>query len=146
MQNYYNLLYREEEREMLPLCVHEGIGVTPWSPLARGRLAKPWSEEKRTLREQTDNKAYRDLFSDTEDMDKPVVDRLVEVARQRGVPPGQIALAWQLKNPAIAAPLIGATKPEHLEDAIASLSITLSEEEIRLLEEPYRPHFQRPKL
>jgi aryl-alcohol dehydrogenase-like predicted oxidoreductase len=146
MQNYYNLLYREEEREMLPLCRHEGIGVTPWSPLARGKLTRPWTTETKSLREQTDTKVQQDLFAGTEAIDKPVVDRLIEVAGKRGVPPGQVALAWQFHNPAVTAPLIGATKPQHLEDATAALSISLSEEEIRLLEEPYQPHFHTPRF
>jgi aryl-alcohol dehydrogenase-like predicted oxidoreductase len=139
MQNYYNLLYREEEREMLRLCSAEGIGVTPWSPLARGRLARPWSEEPLTDRAKTDNFA-RTLYTKTAAMDKPVVDRVNEVAGQRGVPPSHIALAWLLHKPVVTSPIIGATKPHHLEDAVAALSVKLSDAEIARLEELYQPH------
>ncbi len=139
MQNYYNLLYREDEREMLGLCRSEGIGVTPWSPLARGRLARAWSEEPPTERAKTDAFA-RTLYQKTTQLDKPVVDRLNELAKGRGVPPSQLALAWLFRNPVVCSPIVGATKPQHLEDAIQSLAITLSDEEVRLLEEPYQPH------
>ena len=139
MQNYYNLLYREEEREMLRLCLSEGVGVTPWSPLARGRLARPWAEEPPTERARTDNFA-KTLFSKTGDLDKPVIDRVNELARKRGVPPAQIALAWLFHKPVVTSPIIGATKPHQLEDAIGALSLKLSEEEIGWLEEPYQAH------
>jgi aryl-alcohol dehydrogenase-like predicted oxidoreductase len=139
MQNYYNLLYREEEREMLPLCLSEGLGVTPWSPLARGRLARPWSEDPPTERARNDGFA-RTLFTKTVDIDKPLIDRLNEVARQRQLPPSQIALAWLLRKPAVTSPIVGATKPHHLEDAVAALSVSLSDQEIRRLEELYQPH------
>jgi aryl-alcohol dehydrogenase-like predicted oxidoreductase len=139
MQNYYNLLYREEEREMLRLCLSEGVGVTPWSPLARGRLARPWSEEEQTERAKNDNFA-RTLYSKTVDIDKPVVDRLNELAGRRQLPPSHIALAWMLHKPVVTSPIIGATKPHHLEDAIAALSVKLSDEEVRQLEELYQPH------
>jgi len=139
MQNYYNLLYREEEREMLRLCLSEGVGVTPWSPLARGRLARPWSEEPKTDRAKNDNFA-KTLFTKTVDIDKPVIDRLNEVARARELPPSQIALAWLLHKPAITSPIVGATKPHHLEDAVAALSVSLSDEEIGRLEELYQLH------
>jgi len=139
MQNYYNLLYREEEREMLGLCVSEGVGVTPWSPLARGRLARPWSEEPQTERAKSDGFASK-LFAKTVDIDKPVIGRLNEVARDRGLPPSQIALAWVLHNPAITSPIAGATKPHHLEDAVAALSVRLSDKEIGRLEELYQTH------
>lgn len=139
MQNYYNLLYREEEREMLRLCAAEGIGVTPWSPLARGRLARPWSEQPATERAKNDQFAQR-LYSKTVDLDKPLIDRVNELAKKRGVPPSQIALAWQFHKPVVTAPIIGATKPHHLDDAVAALSIKLSEEEIKFLEELYQPH------
>ncbi|HEV2452932.1 MAG TPA: aldo/keto reductase, partial [Verrucomicrobiae bacterium] len=109
MQNYYNLLYREEEREMLRLCAAEGIGVTPWSPLARGRLARPWSEQPATERAKNDQFAQR-LYSKTVDLDKPLIDRVNELAKKRGVPPSQIALAWQFHKPVVTAPIIGATK------------------------------------
>jgi len=139
MQNYYNLLYREDEREMLRLCASEGVGVTPWSPLARGKLARPWSDEPTTERAKTDVFG-KTLFVKTVDLDKPIVDRTNDIARARGVPPAQIAMAWVLSKPAIASPIVGATKPQHLEDAIAAASITLSDEEIARLEELYQPH------
>ena len=139
MQNYYNLLYREEEREMLRLCLSEGIGVTPWSPLARGRLARPWSDDPQTGRARSDNFA-KALFDKTADLDKPIIDRVNELARKRGVPPSQIALAWLLHKPVVTYPILGATKSHHLEDAIAALSVKLSDEEMGWLEEPYQPH------
>ena len=139
MQNYYNLLYREEEREMLPLCLSEGIGVTPWSPLARGRLARPWQDEPETERAKTDAFAQR-LYPKSANLDKPVVDRLIEVAKARGDSPAQVALAWMLHKQGITSPIVGATKPNHLEDAIRALSIKLSDEEIARLEELYQPH------
>ena len=139
MQNYYNLLYREEERGMLPLCVSEGVGATPWSPLARGRLARPWSEEPPTARAKSDNFA-KTLFGKTVDMDKPIIDRVNEIARQRELPPSQIALAWLLHKPAVTSPIVGATKPHHLEDAVAALSVKLSDAEISRLQELYQPH------
>jgi aryl-alcohol dehydrogenase-like predicted oxidoreductase len=138
MQNYYNLLYREEEREMLPLCQSEGIGVIPWSPLARGRLARPWQAEK-TKRFETDLFG-KTLYSQTEAADRKVIDRLSEVAERRGVPRAQLALAWVLSKSAITAPIVGATKPHHLADAVAALSVRLTPEEIASLEEPYTPH------
>jgi aryl-alcohol dehydrogenase-like predicted oxidoreductase len=139
MQNHYNLLYREEEREMIPQCIDQGVGVLPWSPLARGWLAGTRSRdgERRTTRAETD--AYADeLYGRPEDFD--VIERLVDVAHQRGVPPVQIALAWLLQKPGVTAPIVGATKLQHLEDAIAAAELTLSSEEIAQLEEPYRPH------
>jgi aryl-alcohol dehydrogenase-like predicted oxidoreductase len=139
MQNYYNLLYREEEREMLRLCLSEGVGVTPWSPLARGRLARPWTEEPQTERAKTDSFAKK-LYTKTVDMDKPVIDRVNEFAHERALPPSQVALAWLLHKPAITSPIVGATKPHHLEDAVAALSVRLSDEEIARLEELYQPH------
>ena len=139
MQNYYNLLYREEAREMLPLCASEGVGVTPWSPLARGRLARPWSDEPPTTRAKTD--AYgTSLFVKTADIDKPVVDLVNDIAKARGVPPAQVAMAWVLRQPAIASPIVGATKPHHLEDAVAALSLALSDDELSRLDTLYRPH------
>jgi aryl-alcohol dehydrogenase-like predicted oxidoreductase len=138
MQNHYNLLYREEEREMIPLCQSEGIGVIPWSPLARGRLTRPWQSE-RTKRYETD-RFGKSMYSRTEEVDRRVVDRLGEVAEQRGVPRAQLALAWILGNPAITAPIIGATKLHHLQDAAMALSLRLTPEEITCLEEPYTPH------
>ncbi|MGD0730160.1 MAG: aldo/keto reductase [Terracidiphilus sp.] len=138
MQNHYNLLYREEEREMIGLCLAEGIGVIPWSPLARGRLARAWQSES-TKRFETD-KFGTTMYSKTEEEDRKVVDRLGEIAEKRGVPRAQIALAWLLGKPAVTAPIVGASKPHHLEDAVAALSLRLSPEEIASLEEPYTPH------
>jgi aryl-alcohol dehydrogenase-like predicted oxidoreductase len=138
MQNHYNLLYREEEREMIPLCESEGIGVIPWSPLARGRLARPWQAEK-TKRLETDQFG-KSMYSQTEAADKLVVDRLAKLAKQRGVPQAQIALAWLLGKPAVTAPIVGATKPHHLPDAVAALSVRLTPQEIASIEEPYAPH------
>lgn len=139
MQNYYNLIYREEEREMLRLCASEGIGVTPWSPLARGRLARPWTEQPQTERHRTD-KFAENLYSKSVDVDRPVIERVIEMAGKRGVPPAQIALAWLLHKPVVASPIVGATKPHHLDDAIAALSLELSSDEIGHLEALYRPH------
>jgi aryl-alcohol dehydrogenase (NADP+) len=135
MQDYYNLAYREEEREMLPLCCDEGVGVIPWSPLARGRLARPWDET--TARSETD--AFgQSLY--TEAADRAVVERVAEVASERGVPMAQIATAWMLSKPVVTAPIIGATKPHHISDAVAATELTLSDDEIARLEEPYQPH------
>jgi aryl-alcohol dehydrogenase-like predicted oxidoreductase len=145
IQNLYNLLNREEEREMLPLCLSEGVRAIPWSPLARGRLTRPWSDEPTTERAKTDAFA-RALFERTAAIDKPVIDRLTEVAQERELPASQIALAWMLRNPAIAAPIVGATKIRHLDDAVAALSIELSSGEIDRLEEPYQPHPLPPQL
>jgi aryl-alcohol dehydrogenase-like predicted oxidoreductase len=138
MQNHYNLLYREEEREMMGLCAAEGIGVLPWSPLARGRLARPWKSET-TSRSETDRFAVA-MYSKTEDADKAVVDRLQEIAGKRGVPQAQLALAWMLSKPVVTSPIIGASKPGHLEDAVAALQVKLTPEEIKALEKPYIPH------
>ena len=137
MQNYVNLLYREEEREMLPLCQSEGIGVIPWSPLARGRLTRDW--DTASARAETDVFG-RGLYAATEAADRKIVERVAEIAAARGVPRAQIALAWVLQKQAITAPIIGATKPHHLDDAVAALSIELSTEEIGKLEELYVPH------
>jgi len=139
MQPYYNLLYREEEREMLPLCLGEGIGVIPWSPLARGRLTRPWEEQKNTLRAQTD--AFgKILYEKTEEADKKVIDVVTEIVKDKGVSHAQISLAWLLSKPVVTAPIIGATKLNHLEEAIAAESLKLSDEEIQKLEAPYLPH------
>jgi aryl-alcohol dehydrogenase-like predicted oxidoreductase len=137
MQNHYNLLYREEEREMIPYCESEGIGVIPWSPLARGRLARPWESE--TKRSETDQFGKK-MYSHTEEADRQVVERLGKVAEQRAVPLAQVALAWMLSKPVITAPIVGATKPNHLQDAVAALALRLTPEEIASLEEPYTPH------
>jgi 1-deoxyxylulose-5-phosphate synthase len=138
MQNHYNLLYREEEREMLPLCHAEGIGVIPWSPLARGRLTRPWQTES-TKRSETDQFS-KSLYGPTEEADRRVVDRLGEIAEKRGVPRAQVALAWMLGKPVVTSPIVGATKPNHLQDAAAALSLRLTPDEIAALEEPYTPH------
>ena len=137
MQNLVNLLYREEEREMLPLCAAEGIGVIPWSPQARGKLSRDWNYA--SIRTETDE-AMKRLFSKTEEADRKVADRVAEVAAARGVPRAQIALAWLLSKPEITAPIVGATKLAHLDDAVASVSVRLSADEITALEEPYVPH------
>ena len=138
MQNHYNLLYREEEREMMGLCKDQGIAVIPWSPLARGRLTRAWQSET-TKRSGTD-RFGNTMYSRTEEDDKKVVDRLGEIADKRGIPRAQVALAWLLSKPEVTAPIVGATKPHHLQDAVASLSLKLSPEEIAALEEPYTPH------
>ena len=137
MQNHYNLLYREEEREMMGLCQAEGIGVIPWSPLARGRLARPWGEI--TKRGEMDA-ILKKLYTPTEDADHKVIDRLSRMAEQRGIARAQLALAWVLSKPGITAPIVGATKPHHLDDAVAALKVQLTPEEIAALEEPYVPH------
>jgi 1-deoxyxylulose-5-phosphate synthase len=138
MQNHYNLLYREEEREMIPLCVEDGVGVIPWSPLARGWLTgtRTREGERRTVRAETDS--FGDTLYVAEDFD--VVDRVNEVAGERGVPSAQIALAWLLHKPGVTAPIVGATKLEHLEDALAAAELTLDAETVARLEEPYVPH------
>ena len=138
MQNHYNLLYREEEREMIPLCEAEHIGVIPWSPLARGRLARPWQSEA-TKRLKTD-RFGKTLYAQTEDADRKVVEVLGKVAQARGVPQAQVALAWMLSKPMISSPIVGATKPNHLVDAAAAVSLHLTAEEIDALEKPYVPH------
>ena len=139
MQNHYNLVYREEEREMIPQCLDQGVGVLPWSPLARGLLAgnRTREGERRTVRAETD--AFGDsLYKPETDFD--VVDRVVEVAGARGTPPAQVALAWLLHKPGVTAPIVGATKAQHVEDAIAAEALELGDDEIARLEEPYVPH------
>jgi aryl-alcohol dehydrogenase (NADP+) len=139
MQNHYNLIYREEEREMIPLCLSEGVGVIPWSPLARGFLAgnRARSGGGETIRSKTDGFAAEMYYQDA---DFAVADRVAKVAQQRGVSAAQIALAWMLHKPGVTAPIIGATKRYQLEEALAALDIQLSADEIKLLEEPYVPH------
>ena len=139
MQNHYNLIYREEEREMIPQCLDLGVGVLPWSPLARGLLAgtRTSASEPRTTRSGTDpflDSLYRP------DLDLPVLERVGEAAAERGVPAAQVALAWLLHKPGVTAPIVGATKLDHVEDALAAASLALSAEEITRLEEPYVPH------
>ena len=137
MQNHYNLINREEEREMLPLCSDQGIGVIPWSPLARGRLTRDW--DAKTNRIETDEFG-KTLYTSSVDCDRQVVGRVAEIASQRGVSKAQVALAWLLSKPVITAPIVGASKPNHLEDAVAAVGLKLTDEEIRRLEEPYVPH------
>lgn len=137
MQNHLNLLYREEEREMLPLCREDGIGVIPWSPLAKGLLTRDWNEQ--TARSSNDQVA-KAFYSKTADADRKVVERVAEVAANRGIPRAQVALAWVLQKEPVTAPIVGATKPHHLEDAVAALSVKLDENEIASLEEAYVPH------
>lgn len=137
MQNYVNLLYREEEREMLPLCAAEGIGVIPWSPLARGRLTRDWEET--SSRSETDEFGKM-LYSRTDEADRLVALRVKEIAEERGVPRAQIALAWVLQKQPVTAPIIGATKMQHLEDAAEAVELQLSAVEIQRLEESYVPH------
>ena len=136
MQNHYNLLNREEEREMLPLCADQGVGVIPWSPLARGHLTRPWAST--TDRTATDDFG-RTLYG-TVDCDAEIVERVAQVASDRGVPMATIALAWVLRHPQVTAPIIGATKPHHIPDAVAALDIELSDDEVTLLTEAYTPH------
>jgi aryl-alcohol dehydrogenase-like predicted oxidoreductase len=138
MQNYYNLVYREEEREMIPLCLDQGVGLIPWSPLARGLLAgsKDRGGQRHTVRAGSDR--FGETLYDEDDFD--VVDVVRAVAGQRGLPAAQVALAWLLAKPAVSAPIVGATKLAHLDDAIAALEVALSEEEVAQLEAPYRPH------
>jgi aryl-alcohol dehydrogenase-like predicted oxidoreductase len=133
MQNHYNLIYREEEREMLPLCLDLGVGVIPWSPLARGRLTRDWT----TSTDRSVRDARRGLYDEE---DQLVADQVRVVAEARGIPRAQVALAWVLKHPAVDAPIIGASKPLHIEDAVAALDVELSEDEVDLLEKHYIPH------
>lgn len=137
MQNHYNLLNREEEREMMPFCIDQGIGVIPWSPLARGKLTRDWSEGSR--REETDE-VLQSLYKRTEESDKAIVDAVGEIAAARGVPRARVALAWVASKPWVTAPIVGATKQHQLDDAVAALEIELSDDEIDKLEEPYVPH------
>jgi aryl-alcohol dehydrogenase (NADP+) len=134
MQDHYNLLNREEEREMLPLCADQGIGVIPWSPLARGRLTRDWDET--TARSETDAFGKR-LYTEG---DRAIVDRVAEIAGGRGISRAQVALAWLLSKPVVTAPIVGVTKDHHLDDAVAAVDVELTEEEIARLEEPYAPH------
>jgi aryl-alcohol dehydrogenase-like predicted oxidoreductase len=137
MQNHYNLIYREEEREMMPLCLSEKIGVIPYSPLASGRLTRDWSET--THRSETDM-VQKSKYDATADADQVIVERVAEIAAKRAIPRVQVALAWLLQKQPVTAPIVGATKISHLEDAAAALSVNLTLEEIASLEEPYVPH------
>jgi aryl-alcohol dehydrogenase-like predicted oxidoreductase len=136
MQDHYNLLHREEEREMLPLCADQGVAVLPWSPLARGRLTRDWDDV--TTRSQSDE--FGRTLYDTADSDREVAARVAAVAEAHGVPRAQVALAWLLSKPVVTAPIVGATKLEHLDDAGAAVDLELSPEEVATLEEPYVPH------
>jgi 1-deoxyxylulose-5-phosphate synthase len=135
MQDHYNLLNREEEREMHPLCADQGIGVIPWSPLARGKLTRDWDAS--TDRSGTDEFGKR-LYDEASD--RAIVERVAEVAAQRGVPRAQVALAWVLSKPVVTAPIVGITKDAHLDDAVAAVDLQLTDEEVARLEEPYTPH------
>jgi aryl-alcohol dehydrogenase-like predicted oxidoreductase len=137
MQNHYNLLYREEEREMIPLCVDQKVSCTPYSPLASGRLARDWSISSK--RSETDG-AYKAKYLGNAEIDRPVAERAAEIARKRNISMSQVALAWLLSKPYVAAPIIGGTKLEYVEDAVKSLDAHLSADEIKFLEEPYQPH------
>jgi aryl-alcohol dehydrogenase-like predicted oxidoreductase len=134
MQNHYNLLYREEEREMLPLCADLGVGVIPWSPLARGRLTRPWDAS--TARSDTDEFG-KTLYQPDDEL---IVDAVAKVAEGRGISRAQVALAWLSRHPTVDAPIVGATKPEHLADAVASVDVELTDDEVAMLEAPYTPH------
>lgn len=136
MQNHLNLLYREEEREMMGLCREEGIGVIPWSPLARGRLTRDWDDQ--TERSQTDEFG-KTLYGHL-DSDRAIVEAVAQLAKERNLPKAQVALAWLLQKPGVTAPIVGASKPGHLEDAVAALDVQLTAEEIQRLETPYVPH------
>jgi len=136
MQDHYNLINREEEREMYPLCADQGVGALPWSPLARGRLTREWGTE--TTRSETDEFG-KTLYS-TEGSDRAVADAVAEIATERGIPRAQVALAWVSANPVVSAPIVGASKPHHLTDAVASLDVQLTADEMARLEAPYEPH------
>jgi aryl-alcohol dehydrogenase-like predicted oxidoreductase len=137
MQNYLNLLYREEEREMIPLCQDQGVGLMPWSPLARGRLTRPKGQETARTLSDVSGKSF---YAGTEVEDGRVIDVVEQIASERGLPMAQVALAWVLRQRAVSAPIIGASKPGHLDDAIAALGVQLSDEEVARLEAPYVPH------
>src|SRR5262249_39575956 len=140
MQNHYNLIYREEEREMIPQCVDQGVAVMPWSPLARGRLAGNRTRDDKpvTVRAETDPFA-ESLYPDPA-TDQPIVDRVAELAAERGVPSAQVALAWVFHKPGVTSPIVGATRDGHVEDAVAAEQLELTGDEIARLEEPYVPH------
>jgi aryl-alcohol dehydrogenase-like predicted oxidoreductase len=137
MQDQYNLLMREEEREMLPFCLDQGIGVLPWSPLARGRLTRDWDA---TTRRSESDRFGRTLYGQAVESDRKIVDAVAAVAGERGVSRAQVALAWVLQQPAVTAPIVGVTRPEHLSDAVAAVDLRLDGDELRRLEEHYVPH------
>lgn len=137
MQDHLNLLHREEEREMLPLCIDQGIAVVPWSPLARGRLTRDWDD----ISERSKTDAFGStLYTQAVDADRKIVEEVARIAKARGVPRAQVALAWVAQKRGVTAPIIGASKPQHLTDAVAALSLRLTEDEIKALEAPYVPH------
>jgi aryl-alcohol dehydrogenase-like predicted oxidoreductase len=137
MQNHYNLLNREEEREMLPLCEDQGIGVIPWSPLARGKLTRDWDA---TSDRQQSDEVLKSLYRSAAEADRAVVEAVADIADKRGVPRAQVAMAWVASKPYVTAPIIGATKPHHLDDAVAALDLELTDDEVEQLEAPYVPH------
>jgi aryl-alcohol dehydrogenase-like predicted oxidoreductase len=137
MQNHYNLIYREEEREMIPLCQDRKVALTPWSPLAGGRLTHPWGTQ--TARVKVDE-VSKWVWDGTNALDKLVVDNVQRMAEAKGLPMGQLALAWMLSKPWITAPIVGTTSIKHVQDAVAALDIQLSPEDIQALEAPYAPH------
>ncbi len=139
MQNHYNMIYREEEREMIPLCISEGIGVIPWSPLARGKLTRLSTDAHNSYRAETDEFG-KVLYKNTWESDIKVIDQVTEIAKKRGVPQAQIGLAWILSKPGVTAPIVGATKENHLDDAVAALEVKLTDDEVKILEEHYVPH------
>jgi len=136
MQNHYNLLNREEEREMMPLCADQGVGVIPWSPLARGRLTRDWD----TTTERSETDEFGKTLYDTSSSDRVIAERVAEIATERNVPRAQVALAWMLSKKFVTAPIVGATKPHHIDDAVAAVDLALDSSEIARLEEPYVPH------
>lgn len=137
MQNYVNLLYREEEREMLPLCADRGIAVMPWSPLARGKLTRSWDA---TTERSENDRVGKALFAHTQENDRQVVEALERLAEDRGLPMAQLALAWVLRKPEVTSPIIGATSGKHIADAVDALAVELTDDEVATLEQPYRPH------
>lgn len=137
MQNHVNLINREEEREMIPLCRDQGIGVIPWSPLARGRLTRDWDEAT----ERSESDAFgKHIYAATADNDRSIVEAVAGVAAARGIPRAQVALVWLLQKPGVTAPIVGASKPHHLDDAVAALDVVLTPDETAVLEAPYVPH------
>ena len=136
MQPHYNLINREEEREMLPLCVDMNIAVIPWSPMARGKLTRAWDESTN----RTESDEFGRYLYGMEESDRAVADAVAAVAEGRGVPRAQVALAWVLRNPAVTSPIIGATKPHHIDDAVAAVELELTDDEVKTLEDPYVPH------
>jgi aryl-alcohol dehydrogenase-like predicted oxidoreductase len=139
MQPHFNLIYREEEREMLPLCEAEDVAVIPWSPLARGRLARAWQAEPTTLRARTDEWGAK-IYAQAADADRIIVDSLASLAHKRGIPMAQLALAWLLLKPVVTAPIVGVINVQHLEDALAAVNTNLSSDEVAMLEAAYVPH------